>query len=288
MIAFPNCKINIGLNIISKRTDGYHDLETVFYPVQIKDIVEIIVSNDPSKGILFTSSGNAVAGNEDDNLCIKAYRLLKKDFPQIPAVKMHLHKNIPMGAGLGGGSADASAVLTLLNNKFELNIAQEQLMAYALQLGSDCPFFLLNKPAFASGRGENLSPVAVDLSGYKILIVHPGIHVHTGKAFGGLNPEDFSPAGQLQEALKQDITQWKDLIKNDFEKPVFALHPQIRQVKEQMYESGAVYSSMSGSGSAVFGVFPADVLRQVQHDLRQAQHDKNNLKFPSHYFCQIV
>ncbi len=281
MIAFPNCKINIGLNIIGKRSDGFHDLETVFYPVQIKDIVEVIISDDPSKDMLFTSSGNSVAGNEEENLCIKAYRLLKRDFPQIPAVKMHLHKHIPMGAGLGGGSANASAVLTLLNDKFELNIADEQLMEYALQLGSDCPFFLLNKPAFASGRGEKFSPSAIDLSGYKILIVHPGIHVHTGKAFGGLNPEDFSPAGQLQEALKQAIAQWKGLIRNDFEKPVFALHPQIREVKERMYESGAIYSAMSGSGSSVFGIFSPDVLRQ-------AQHDKNNLKFPSHYFCQIV
>lgn len=280
MISFPNCKINLGLNIIGRRPDGFHDLETVFYPALIRDAVEIIVSDDQSKDIYFSSSGNAVAGNEDDNLCIKAYRLLRKDFPQIPAVKIHLHKQIPMGAGLGGGSADASAVLALLNNKFQLNIPQEQLMDYALQLGSDCPFFIMNKPAFASGRGEVLFPVDIDLSEYKIMIVHPGIHVNTGGAFRQLDPADFSPAGELQKALKEDISLWKELIKNDFEKPVFTRHPQIKEIKEQMYEAGAAYSAMSGSGSSVFGIFSNDALRQAQHDTK--------LKFPSHYFCPIV
>jgi 4-diphosphocytidyl-2-C-methyl-D-erythritol kinase len=288
MIAFPNCKINIGLNIIGKRADGFHDLETLFYPVQVRDAVEIITSEDSSKDLHFSSSGNTIAGNEDDNLCTKAYHLLKKDFPQIPAVKIHLHKHIPMGAGLGGGSADASAVLMLLNNKFNLNISQEQLMQHALQLGSDCPFFILNKSAFASGRGEVLSSIDLDLSRYKIMIVHPGIHVNTGEAFRQLSPADFSPAGELQQALQHDLSQWKDLIKNDFEKPVFAKHPQIKEIKDRMYESGAAYSAMSGSGSSVFGIFPEDVLRQAQQDtLRQAQSDKS-LKFPSHYFCQIV
>lgn len=274
MIAFPNCKINIGLNIIGKRTDGFHDLETVFYPVPVRDAVEIIIPDDQSKDIHFSFSGNAVAGNEEDNLCVKAYHLLKKDFPQIPAVKIHLHKQIPMGAGLGGGSADASAVLVLLNNKFQLNISKEQLMQYALQLGSDCPFFILDKPAFASGRGEILSPVNIDLSGYKIIIVHPGIHVNTGEAFRQLNPADFSPAGELQQALQQDPAQWKELIKNDFEKPVFAIYPRIKEIKDQMYEAGALYSAMSGSGSSVFGIYQKDAVI--------------NLKFPSHYFCQVV
>ena len=275
MLSFPNSKINIGLNIIGKRNDGYHNIETVFYPIAVKDALEIIESpTHDETDIIFTSSGNLISGNTDENLCVKAYRLLKKDFPEIPSVKMHLHKNIPMGAGLGGGSSDGAAVLLLLNKKFNLNISEEKLIQYALMLGSDCPFFLNNKPCFAEGRGEILKEIPLDLSDYKKMIVHPGIHVNTAEAFAHLAPGDYSPAGTLEKAIQKDITEWKTSIKNDFEKPVFKKYPEIENIKLIMYENGALYSAMSGSGSSVFGVFP---------------HDTNiNIKFPLHYFCRIV
>jgi 4-diphosphocytidyl-2-C-methyl-D-erythritol kinase len=273
MVTFPNCKINIGLNITGKRPDGYHNLETIFYPIQIKDAVEIIASDDENE-ISFTSTGNIVDVKEYDNICVKAYHLLKKDFPKLPSIKMHLHKNIPMGAGLGGGSADASAVLLLLNKKFSLNVSQDKLIDYALQLGSDCPFFIINKPCFATGRGEILEEINLDLSAYKFLIVNPNIHVNTGEAFASLNQNNFSPIGALQPQITSDITTWKNSIKNDFEKPVFEKHPEIERIKTLLYENGAIYSAMSGSGSTVFGIFEKDKVI--------------NLKFPSHYFCQMV
>ncbi|MGC4036428.1 MAG: 4-(cytidine 5'-diphospho)-2-C-methyl-D-erythritol kinase [Chitinophagaceae bacterium] len=190
MIAFPNCKINLGLNIINKRSDGYHNLETVFLPIDLKDILELIridSSDDPSKknnSINFFSSGIAVTDNPADNICLKAYQLLQNDFSQLnAAVRIHLHKIIPAGAGLGGGSADGAFMLQLLNKKFNLGLSTEQLLAYTLQLGSDCPFFIYNKPCFASGRGEKLETIGLDLSAYKILIVNPGIHISTANAF---------------------------------------------------------------------------------------------------------
>lgn len=273
MLSFPNCKINIGLNITGKRPDGYHNLETIFYPVQVKDAVEIIESNNESD-ISFTSTGNIVKVTKDNNLCVKAYHLLKKDFPQIPSVKMHLHKNIPMGAGLGGGSADASGVLLLLNKKFNLNISKEKLIDYALQLGSDCPFFIINKPCFATGRGEILEEINLDLSAYKFLIVNPNIHVHTGEAFSSLNQNNFSPTGKLYHQINRNINTWKNVIKNDFEIPVFEKYPEIERIKTMLYENGAVYSAMSGSGSTVFGIFEKEI--------------SINIKFPAHYFCQTV
>jgi 4-diphosphocytidyl-2-C-methyl-D-erythritol kinase len=273
MVTFPNCKINIGLNIIGKRSDGYHNLETIFYPIQIKDAVEIIESDNESD-IIFTSTGNIVDVKDDDNLCVKAYLLLKKDFPQIPSIKVHLHKNIPMGAGLGGGSADASAVLLLLNKKFNLNISPKKLIDYALQLGSDCPFFIINKPCFATGRGEILEEILLDLSVCKIMIVNPNIHVNTGEAFSDLKQNNFSPIGELKQQIKQDITTWKNVIKNDFEKPIFKKYPEIEKIKNTLYENGAIYSAMSGSGSSVYGIFEKEIV--------------SNIKFPKHYFCQTV
>lgn len=275
MVSFPNCKINIGLNIIGKRNDGYHNIETVFYPIAVKDALEIIESqNSDGSDLIFTSSGSIINSNTEDNLCVKAYRLLKKDYPEIPSVKMHLHKNIPMGAGLGGGSSDGAAVLLLLNKQFNLNISEEKLIEYALMPGSDCPFFIINKPCFAEGRGEILKEIPLYLSGYKIMIVHPGIHVNTGDAFAQLDTTNFTPAGSLENSIQKDISEWKNLIKNDFEKPVFDQYPQIGQIKSIMYDNGALYSSMSGSGSSVFGIFPQEM------DI--------NIKFPSHYFCRIV
>jgi len=274
MVSFPNAKINLGLHIISKRADGYHNLETIFYPVAIKDAVEIIENKDASADVIFSATGNAINVNDDDNLCVKAVRLLKRDF-EIPPLKIHLHKNIPMGAGMGGGSSDASAILLLTNKKFQLNISTEKLIEYALLLGSDCPFFIINKPCFASGRGELLQEININLSAYKIMIVHPGIHLNTGEAFAELNTGNFSPAGELAEQMKMDINLWKHNIKNDFEDSVFKKHIAIKEIKEKLYNEGAIYSAMSGSGSAVFGIFPLE-------------SDTSNIKFPSHYFCQFV
>ena len=274
MVVFPNAKINLGLNIIGKREDGFHDLETIFYPVKIIDALEIVENTDTKK-ITFTTTGNTVQGDPTDNLCVKAFHLIKNDFPKIPSAKMHLHKNIPMGAGLGGGSSDASAVLLLLNKLFDLNISTKQLHEYALQLGSDCPFFITNKPCFASGRGEQLRAVEIDLSNYKILIVHPAVHVNTALAFQGLEQSNFSLPGELQSNILRDISTWQGTVKNDFELSVFKQFPEIEAIKNKLYEAGAVYSSMSGSGSAVFGIFSKD-------------SNAENIKFPSHYFCQLV
>ena len=268
MVVFPNAKINIGLNIIGKRVDGYHNLETVIYPVAIKDAVEIIENKDSSTDLFFSASGKSIEVHDDDNLCVKAVRFLIKDF-DLPPVKVHLHKNIPMGAGMGGGSSDASAILLLLNKKFQLNISTEKLIEYALLLGSDCPFFIINKPCFATGRGEVLKEINLDLSAFKIMIVHPG------EVFSQLHADNFSPAGELSEQIKMDIMLWKNNIKNDFEVVVFKKHIEIKNIKEKLYNSGAIYSAMSGSGSAAFGIFPLDV-------------DTSKIKFPSHYFCRLV
>ncbi len=249
MVVFPNGKINLGLHVTRKRADGYHDLETVFYPTLVKDVLEIIQADV----VAFTMSGLPVSGDVNDNLCLKAYHLLKIDFPELPHVKIHLHKVIPMGAGLGGGSADGAFTLSLLNQKFKLNLSKEQLVNYALQLGSDCPFFIVNKPCYAEGRGEILEPLNVDLSAYKLVLVHPGIHVSTALAFSGLQP--VPPFISIKNILTQPITTWKQLLKNDFEQPVFAMFPEIQRVKESLYEAGALYASMSGSGSCVYGIF---------------------------------
>jgi 4-diphosphocytidyl-2-C-methyl-D-erythritol kinase len=249
MISFPNCKINLGLHILGKREDGFHNLETIFYPVPFREALEII----PSATIEFAATGLAVDGDIENNLCIKAYRLLKKDFPDLPSVKIHLHKALPMGAGLGGGSADAAFMLKMLNERFHLNLSTDQLINYSLQLGSDCPFFIINKPCFATGRGEVLEEVAVDLSAYKIALINPGIHINTGWAFSNITPA--LPERSVKEIIQQPINTWKEGLKNDFEVAVFAAHPAIKEIKETLYTQGAVYAAMSGSGSMVFGIF---------------------------------
>jgi 4-diphosphocytidyl-2-C-methyl-D-erythritol kinase len=268
VVLFPNCKINLGLNVVRKRSDGFHDLETVFYPVALKDALEIILS----KKFSFQLTGLAVEGEIENNLCVQAYNLLKCDFPELPPVSMHLHKAIPMGAGLGGGSADGAFMLLMLNKKFQLNLSEAQLISYALQLGSDCPFFIINKPCFATGRGENLVPVNLDLSSYKIVIVNPGIHISTKEAFSKLTPA--IPEKTIQQVVQQAVATWKDELKNDFEESVFQLFPAIKQVKKRLYDLGAVYAAMSGSGSSVFGIFD-----------RSAKPD---LSFPEHYNCFTI
>ena len=264
MIAFPNCKINLGLNITAKRQDGFHDLETVFIPVPFQDILEII----PASTFTFSVSGLAV--NTNDNLCTKAYDLVKKDFPNLPAVKMHLHKTIPMGAGLGGGSSDAAFVLQMLNEKFNLHLSEERLKGYALHLGSDCPFFLINTPCFATGRGEILQPVNIDLRGYQLLIINPGIHISTQWAFSQVTPQ--MPSRSIVDIIAQPISTWKARLKNDFEDPVFSSYPDIKKLKEQLYQAGALYAAMSGSGSSVFGIFPPGHLIDIDKNETYRYH----------------
>lgn len=253
MLVFPNCKINLGLQILNKREDGFHNLETVFYPVPLKDALELIPTANKEIEIEFTGTGMTVDGKQEDNLCIKAYHLLKKDFPQLPSVKIHLHKAIPMGAGLGGGSADAAFMLKLLNSRFNLNISTTELINYALQLGSDCPFFIINKPCLATGRGEALEEIPLDLSSYKIILINPGIHINTGWAFSKINL--YSEKKSIKQVIEQSVGNWKNELINDFEEPVFSAHPQIKEIKEALYNQGALYASMSGSGSTVFGIF---------------------------------
>jgi 4-diphosphocytidyl-2-C-methyl-D-erythritol kinase len=253
LLCFPNCKINLGLKILNKREDGFHNLETIFYPIALRDALEIIQFNDVQSQIEFTNTGILAEENEQNNLCIKAYNLLKKDFPQIPNVKMHLHKAIPMGAGLGGGSSDAAFTLKLLNELFHLALSTEQLQLYAKKLGSDCTFFIINKPCIATGRGEILEPIKINLLGYRFLLINPGIHINTGWAFSQL--QNFSSNVSLKRIIKQPIQTWKQELQNDFEKYVFDKYPEIEKIKTQLYESGAIYASMSGSGSSVFGLF---------------------------------
>lgn len=271
MILFPNCKINIGLHVVAKRSDGYHNLETVFFPVLLQDALEIVQSDTHEEAnVSFTTSGLTLGIKEDDNICVKAYQLLKKDFPRLPVVKIHLHKVIPPGAGLGGGSADGAFMLLGLAKKFSLALSQNQLIEYALQLGSDCPFFIINKPLFAQSRGEVLSEIELKLKGYKIIIVNPKIHIDTAWAFSQIKPQVGKVS--LQEAVQKNIEDWNESIVNDFEEPVFKVYPSIGTIKKILYQSGAVYASMSGSGSTVYGIFKKD--------------DMPVLSFPNEYFVQ--
>jgi 4-diphosphocytidyl-2-C-methyl-D-erythritol kinase len=264
MVIFPNCKINLGLHIIRKRTDGFHDLETVFYPLQLKDALEIIRADQTIAGtpeISFTSSGLPIEGESSNNLCIKAYQLLKKDFPALIKFKMHLHKVIPMGAGLGGGSADGAFALQLFNQIGKLGLSQQQLLDYALQLGSDCPFFILNKPCFAMSRGEKMKELDLNLSGYKFVIVNPGIHISTAWAFAHIKPA--TPARMLSEIVAMPVTEWKGLLFNDFEAPVLTAYPALQHIKDQFYQTGAIYASMSGSGSTFYGLYEKSATPQL-------------------------
>ena len=265
LIVFPNCKINLGLSVLNKRSDGFHNLATVFYPIPLKDAIELIKTPQISGSFIqFSQSGLSIPGDLSSNLGIKAYNLLQNDFPELSSVQLHLHKVIPMGAGLGGGSADAAFTLQLLNTVLHLNIGEEKLAEYALQLGSDCPFFLYNKPCLATGRGEILKPLSLDLSGYQFLCIHPGIHVNTGAAFATLNRTTTAlPAVNLEDIVAQPIENWKSLLFNDFEEPVFKTYSTIAQLKQMLYRMGALYAAMSGSGSTVFGIFPKDFEVQI-------------------------
>ncbi len=256
MLTFPTAKINIGLQVTERRPDGYHNLDTVFYPIPINDALEVIVAEGADYDCRLHISGITIEGDTDKNLVVRAYRLLAADYT-LPSVDIYLHKHIPTGAGLGGGSADASYMLRLLNEMFELGITTEKLEAYAAQLGADCPFFITGKPVYATGIGNDFHPIDLDLGGWYIVVVKPDVFVSTKEAYSMVKPE--KPAVTLDKKIVHPITEWKDTISNDFEKGIFTLHPELASIKAKLYELGATYAAMSGSGSALFGLFEASI-----------------------------
>ncbi len=258
MITFPCAKINLGLNIVSKRPDGYHNLETVFYPIPLTDALEIKYMDEkfPSESPCdLKITGNDVDCNEDDNLVIKAYQLLAADF-QLPRVHAHLVKRIPTQAGLGGGSSDAAYMIRLLDERFRLNIGIPEMERYAAKLGADCAFFITADPSYAEGIGDVLMPVDVPgagLGGYYLAVVKPSVAVSTRDAYAAIVPK--TPAKCCRDIVRQPIETWKNELVNDFEAPIFAMHPELAAIKQSLYDAGAVYAAMSGSGSALFGIF---------------------------------
>ena len=260
MITFPIAKINLGLNVVKRRPDGYHDLQTVFYPVGIKDALEVFPMSDSFPSTLdcdIKVTNIDIEGDEQHNLVVRAYQILKQDFPDLPRIHAHLYKGIPTQAGMGGGSSDASAMLLLLNERFQLGLSQEQLIQYATRLGADCAFFILNHPAYAEGIGEKLYPIDLHLSGWYLGVVRPDIPVPTKEAFAHITPH--MPMKCCREIVMQPVERWKENLVNDFEESVFTLHPELAFIKEQLYKLGAVYAAMSGSGSALFGLFRQSV-----------------------------
>ena len=253
MVVFPNAKINIGLNIVGKRPDGFHDIVSCFYPVGWADALEIL----PCEGTLsakttFQSSGLPIPGDADTNLCLKAYRLLARDF-DLPPVSIHLLKAVPIGAGLGGGSADAAFTVKALNQLFALNITTKQQQDYARSLGSDCAFFIENKPKYCFGKGDQFEEIALCLTGKWAVLVNPGLHISTAEAYAGVTPRQ--PAAELRVLLQRPVGQWRDFVKNDFEENLFKNYPILPQVEQTLYNLGAKYASMSGSGSTLYGIF---------------------------------
>lgn len=256
MITFPNAKINLGLNIVEKRPDGYHNLETIFYPIKLQDALEVTRLQDDTAPFKLHVSGTNLEGTAEDNLVVKAYRLLKDDF-QLPPIDIHLFKHIPTGAGLGGGSADCAFMIKLLNEKFNLNLSIDQMEQYAAKLGADCAFFIQNKPVFATGIGNLFHPIDFSLKGYHLVLVKPNSSVSTREAYANIIP--CKPEASLLEIIKQPVETWRESMKNDFEYSVFLSHPEIAAIKDKLYDLGAVYASMSGSGSAVYGIFKAPI-----------------------------
>ncbi|MBP3787766.1 MAG: 4-(cytidine 5'-diphospho)-2-C-methyl-D-erythritol kinase [Prevotella sp.] len=256
MIVFPIAKINLGLNVVEKRPDGYHNLQTVFYPVPIKDALEVQQMDEgfPSDVDCDLKVTNiAIEGDEQRNLVVRAYLLLKQDFPTLPRIHTHLWKGIPTQAGMGGGSSDCAYMIRLLNALFDLQLSDEQMIRYAARLGADCAFFIKSEPCYAEGIGEKMQPIGLDLSEWYIGVVRPDIPVPTKEAFSRIHPH--YPQVCPKEAVMQPVETWRETLVNDFEESVFALHPEIGAIKEQLYKMGATYAAMSGSGSALFGLF---------------------------------
>ncbi len=252
MIDFPNAKINLGINVVSRREDGYHNIETIFYPIGLKDALEIVPTSEGDAPYRFFESGLKIDGDIENNLVIKALRLVKEQH-DIPPIDIYLHKVIPFGAGLGGGSANAASMLKLLNNNYELGHGEQELIELATKLGADCPFFIKNKPSYATGIGDKLKEVDLNLDKYTLVLVKPDIWVNTGAAYSMITPQQSEIS--LEEIIKQPIEKWRDLMKNDFEEPIFKINPQICDLKQELYDMGALYASMSGSGSSVYAFF---------------------------------
>lgn len=274
MIVFPHCKINLGLRVLSKRPDGYHNIETVFYPLNWQEGLELVQQSVISSSQLpdephLSTSGISIPGSPTDNICVKAYHALKKDFPGLPPVKIHLHKTIPTGAGLGGGSSNGAFTLMLLNKKFNLGLTREQLLRYALSLGSDCPFFLADQPCYATGQGEKLSPVSPGLEDFSFLIVYPAIPIQTAWAFSMVVPS--RPLKSVQTIVQQPIASWHQELENDFEPAIFEKYPEIGIIKKRLYEHGALYASLTGTGSSVYGIFTKNTLPEIKWDSRYIQ-----------------
>ena len=270
MITFPIAKINLGLNVVEKRPDGYHNQETVFYPIPIKDALEVYKMNEafPSDVDCDLKVSNIhIEGDEQRNLVVRAYRLLKEDFPTLPRLHAHLWKGIPTQAGMGGGSSDCAFMIRLINDLCQLGLTDQQMIQYAARLGADCAFFILNRPCYAEGIGEQLHPIALQLSGWHIGVVRPDIPVPTKEAFSRIHPH--FPKKNCKEVVMQPVETWRQELVNDFEESVFALHPEIGDIKSKLYDMGATYAAMSGSGSALFGLFreSPDHLSQVFPDM---------------------
>ncbi|MFZ9587897.1 MAG: 4-(cytidine 5'-diphospho)-2-C-methyl-D-erythritol kinase [Crocinitomicaceae bacterium] len=255
MILFPPAKINLGLNILRKRDDGYHDIESVMVQIPLCDILEIT----KAETFEFVQTGKNIVSEAGTNLCEKAFQLFQDHF-DISNVRIHLRKQIPIGAGLGGGSADATYTLIALNKLFQLKLSSEELKKFAAQLGSDCPFFVDGTPQIATGRGDLLSPIELDLSNVYLVLLNPGIHVGTKEAYAGVHIDES--AGSIRSILQTPIEKWHENLLNGFEPSVFPKHPEIQSLKESLYESGAIYAAMSGSGSSVFGLFSNEIFLQ--------------------------
>ncbi|OON67388.1 4-(cytidine 5'-diphospho)-2-C-methyl-D-erythritol kinase [Hymenobacter sp. CRA2] len=255
MLVFPNAKLNLGLHITERRPDGFHTLETVMVPLPWCDALEVLPAAETSLAL----TGRPIPGDPATNLCRRAYELLQADFPQVPPVQLHLHKVVPIGAGLGGGSADAAFALRALNTVLGLGLTGEQLEAYARRLGSDCAFFIRNEPALATGRGDELQPLPLpQLRGAACKVIYPNLHISTAEAYAGVTPQ--APRHELRTALAGPIETWRDTVVNDFEDSLAPKYPLLEQLKQQLYVAGAAYASLSGSGSAVFGLWPGQAL----------------------------
>ncbi len=252
MLQFPNCKINIGLNILRKREDGYHDLATIFYPIPLHDNLEIQRISEKDEPYRLLLSGNKIEGNPESNLIVRVYNDLKKEF-NLPPIDIHLYKRIPTGAGLGGGSSDAAYMIKMLNEEFTLGFTDDEMERRIAPYGADCAFFVRELPAFATGIGDQLTPINLSLKGYHLLLVKPDDFVSTKEAYAGVKPQ--IPEHDLLQAIKAPIETWRSSIVNDFERSVFTNHPRIAGIKETLYDMGAIYAAMSGSGSTVFGIF---------------------------------
>lgn len=254
MLTFPNAKLNLGLYVTERRPDGFHHLESVFLPLPWTDVLEVLPAPAGQPETSLTLTGRPIPGDPATNLCQRAYALLKTDFPALPPAQLHLHKIVPIGAGLGGGSADAAFALKAISEVFGLNLAVEALENYARRLGSDCAFFIQNKPVLAVEKGDVFEEIALDLKGTTCVVVYPDLHISTAEAYARIVPQQ--PAHPLREALAQPIATWRNTVSNDFETALTPAHPVLAEIKQQLYAAGAAYASLSGSGSAVYGFWP--------------------------------